>query len=120
MEDYIFHLNIINNINCINSFIHSSTLPNGTYYFRVKAADTLGNESAYSTAGSVEVDSTLTSGPTSLGPTQVTAGTYKLPNKPYFSFVLSFPGADKMTRAQVVKEDVIMDKYNIDAVASLY
>jgi nitrogen fixation protein FixH len=41
-----------------NSFTHSITLAAGTWYFRAKAADTLGNESGYSAAGSVVIDST--------------------------------------------------------------
>ncbi len=39
------------------TFTHSSVLTDGTWYFRVKAADLLSNESSYSTNGSHFVDS---------------------------------------------------------------
>lgn len=41
-----------------NSFTHSATLADGTWYFRVKASDDVGNESGYSTAGSTTIDAT--------------------------------------------------------------
>lgn len=41
-----------------NSFTHSTALSDGTWYFRVKAADSVGNESDYSSAGSTTVDAT--------------------------------------------------------------
>ncbi len=42
-----------------NTFTHSSTLANGTWYFRVKASDIRSNVSTYSTTGSVIVDTTV-------------------------------------------------------------
>lgn len=41
-----------------NSFTHTTALSDGTWYFRVKAADAAGNESSYSSAGSITVDAT--------------------------------------------------------------
>lgn len=39
-----------------NSFTHSISLADGTWYFRVKATDVAGNESGYSSNGSVVID----------------------------------------------------------------
>lgn len=48
-----------------NSFTHSTPLADGTWYFRVKAVDLAGNESSYSSNGSVVIDtSTPTPTPT--------------------------------------------------------
>jgi len=47
-----------------NSFTHSTALADGTWYVRVKAADVVGNESLYSSNGTVVIDS---SGPTTPG-----------------------------------------------------
>lgn len=41
-----------------NSFTHSTNLAEGTWYFRVKAVDALGNESSWSSTGSVLIDTT--------------------------------------------------------------
>ncbi|MBI4137987.1 MAG: peptidoglycan-binding protein, partial [Candidatus Wildermuthbacteria bacterium] len=43
------------------SFTHSTELAEGTWYFRVKAADAVSNESSYSSNGSVVVDTTAPS-----------------------------------------------------------
>lgn len=45
-------------ISATNSFTHPSSLADGTWYFRVKATDTLGNISSYSSTSSVVVDTT--------------------------------------------------------------
>ena len=47
-----------------NSFTHSTALADGTWYVRVKAADAVGNESSYSSNGTVVID---ISGPTTPG-----------------------------------------------------
>lgn len=41
-----------------NSFAHSTALADGTWYFKAKAADAVGNNSSYSSNGSVAVDTT--------------------------------------------------------------
>jgi len=46
-----------------NSFTQPTSLADGTWYFRVLATDMAGNNSSYSTAGSVLVDSTAPSVP---------------------------------------------------------
>src|SRR3989344_3884150 len=46
-----------------NSFTQPSALTDGTWYFRVLATDVVGNNSSYSTAGSVVVDATAPSVP---------------------------------------------------------
>lgn len=48
-----------------NEFTHTTALSDGTWYFRVKASDVVGNESSYSSPGSVVIDtSTPTPTPT--------------------------------------------------------
>ncbi len=41
-----------------NSFTHPTSLADGTWYFRVKATDTVGNNSSYSSNGTVVIDTT--------------------------------------------------------------
>jgi hypothetical protein len=41
-----------------NSYTHTTSLADGTWYFRVKAADELGNESSFSANGSITLDTT--------------------------------------------------------------
>src|SRR5690606_36955709 len=53
-----------------NSFTHTDDLTDGTWYFRVRAIDGVGNESANSVIASVEVDETPPSVPGT--PTTVT------------------------------------------------
>jgi hypothetical protein len=52
-----------------NTYTHSVALVDGTWYFRVKAEDAVGNESEWSDAGSVIVDTT---GPTAPANFQLT------------------------------------------------
>ncbi len=56
-----------------NSFTHSTALSQGTWYFRVKATDSVNNESSYSSNGSVLID---TSGPTS--PSAVSSSSHEI------------------------------------------
>ncbi|MDQ5950841.1 MAG: hypothetical protein QG639_118, partial [Patescibacteria group bacterium] len=46
-----------------NSFTHTDALSDGTWYFRVKATDDLNNETSYTSAGSVVVDTTSPAAP---------------------------------------------------------
>ncbi len=49
-----------------NSFTHSTALSGGTWYFRVKASDAAGNNSSYSSNGSVIVNTSAPSGSISI------------------------------------------------------
>lgn len=44
--------------NTTNTYKHTSALSDGNWYFRVKASDSVGNESSYSSSGSTTVDAT--------------------------------------------------------------
>ena len=60
------------------SFTHTDELADGTWYFRVKAQDSLGNESVWSNAGSVLIDTTAPTKPrtpTATSPTNDTTPT---------------------------------------------
>lgn len=54
--DNTFSTGVQNTTVSTNSFTHSTELSEGTWYFKVKAVDTLSQESAFSSAGSVVID----------------------------------------------------------------
>lgn len=56
-QDEDFITGVSSSASSTASFTHSIALSVGTWYFQVKAADTAGNESAYSNAGSVVIQS---------------------------------------------------------------
>lgn len=49
-----------------NSFTHSTALADGIWYFKVKAKDTLSNESSYSSNGSADINTTAPTGSVSI------------------------------------------------------
>ncbi|MBI2574103.1 MAG: lamin tail domain-containing protein, partial [Candidatus Wildermuthbacteria bacterium] len=56
--DSAFGTGVFSATTASNSYTHAASLANGTWYFRVKAKDIAGNESAFSSAGSHIVDTT--------------------------------------------------------------
>jgi hypothetical protein len=72
--DSSFSSGVNSSTSTTNSFTHSTALADGTWYFRVKATDTVGNASAYSSNGSVVVDASIFS-LTSLSTLSTSSGT---------------------------------------------
>lgn len=86
------------------SFTHSTALTEGTWYFRVKAADTLGNESSYSSSGSVVIDLT---GPTAVSLLSPGSEAYTNNQYPEFSFSTTTDAASSVSSysLSLVKSD---------------
>ncbi len=62
-EDNTFSTGVSTDTTNANNYTHTTPLPDGTWYFRIKAEDAVGNESAYSSSGSVISDNTAPSVP---------------------------------------------------------
>jgi len=78
-QDNTFATGVTSSTSSTNSFTQPSGLADGTWYFRIRAADSLGNNSSYSSAGSVLIDtvSPTTAGtPTGTSPTSNTSPTW--------------------------------------------
>ncbi|KKL78386.1 hypothetical protein LCGC14_2025360, partial [marine sediment metagenome] len=58
-KDQFFASGVSSFTSSTNSFTHSQALGEGTWHFRANAKDTLGNTSAYSSNGSVVIDSSI-------------------------------------------------------------
>ncbi|MFZ3015867.1 MAG: Ig-like domain-containing protein [Minisyncoccia bacterium] len=70
-KDSSFSIGIFNSTSSINSFTHTDTLSQDTWYFRVKAVNIMGNYSAFSANGSVTILPSDIIAPTS--PTNLTS-----------------------------------------------
>jgi|GEM_PF-922701 len=57
-QDNTFVTGVTSSTSATNSFTQPSALASGTWYFRVQAADSVGNNSSYSSYGTVLVDTT--------------------------------------------------------------
>ena len=74
-QDNTFVTGVTSSTSATNSFAQPSTLANGTWYFRVRAADTLGNNSSYSSYGAVVIDTTAPTVPGTPSTTSPTSNT---------------------------------------------
>lgn len=81
-----------------NTFTHGSDLAAGTWYFRVKAVDAVNNQTAYSSAGTVVID---TSGPTTPGTPSTTSPTTD--STPTWTWTASTAGAGLANPAYTVE-----------------
>ena len=74
-QDSTFNTGVSSDTSNTASYTHSTSLSDGTWYFRVEASDVAGNSSSYSSNGSVTID---TSSPTVTDVTSTTtSGAYK-------------------------------------------
>jgi len=87
-----------------NSFTHSVELSRGLWYVRVKAKDTLNNESGYSTIGLVYING-APEAPTLLGPSGLVNGSFTASSAPAFSFTLSDSDNSDTVKYQIQIDD---------------
>jgi nitrogen fixation protein FixH len=92
-----------------NTFTQPDPLSDGVWYFRVKAEDALGNETAYSSSGSVEINTGLSNSapnlPQSLGATSMVDGSYGTDSTPALTFSLSDPDISDTLQYQIQIDD---------------
>jgi hypothetical protein len=65
-KDAAFASGVYSSTSTTNSFTHTNNLTNGTWYMRIKATDTAGNSSSYSSNGSVIINTTAPNGSVSI------------------------------------------------------
>ncbi len=102
-----FSSNVFSDTASTNSFTHSTALADSTWYFRVKAVDSVANESNYSSAGSLTVDTTA---PVSIDVSSPADNSYTNESLPTFKWKQTTDATSGMSKYQLVVDGrTIMD-----------
>lgn len=89
-KDSSFTSDVFTATSASTSFTHSSALADGTWYFRVKVSDIVGNSSAYSSAGSITINTVVPSQATTVAakPTAESTTTEETPAIDILSLII--------------------------------